>query len=155
MAYVSLEDDTGAMEMLVFSKTLGECGNYLTEGSVVVVEGRLSVRDEKPPQIMCSALRPIDEAEEQKSPYGKSAHTITGGSTGDAEGKSRIYIRVPSISAPEVTYIRKVLVMFPGTGQLVAVTEDTGKRYGMSCRIHPSLVRELEETLGEANVVVK
>ena len=32
MAYVTLEDDTASMEMLVFARVLGEAGPYLKEG---------------------------------------------------------------------------------------------------------------------------
>ena len=31
MAYVSLEDDTGAMELLVFARALDESGGYIRE----------------------------------------------------------------------------------------------------------------------------
>ena len=48
-----------------------------------------------------------------------------------------------------------MLVMFPGTGQMVFYFQDTKKRYGMPCLIHTSLVRELKALLGEKNVVVK
>ena len=41
MAYVSLEDDTGSIEMLVFSKVLGECGSYLKEGTALLVKGKI------------------------------------------------------------------------------------------------------------------
>lgn len=53
MAYVTLEDDTASMEMLVFARVLGEAGPYLKEGVAVLAEGRISVRDEKAPQLMC------------------------------------------------------------------------------------------------------
>ena len=47
MAYVTLEDDTGSMELLVLARVLGECGSYLKEGMAVAASGRISVRDEK------------------------------------------------------------------------------------------------------------
>lgn len=62
MAYVTLEDDTGSMELLVFSRTLSQCGNYLAEGRAVVAEGKLSVRDEKAPQLLCDQIWPLDQA---------------------------------------------------------------------------------------------
>ena len=70
-------------------------------------------------------------------------------------GKTKLYLRVPSISDPAVVYLRKVLVMFPGTSQLIFYAEDTKKRYGMPCLLHTSLVREAREVLGEENVVLK
>ncbi len=61
MAYVTVEDDTAAMEMLAFSKVLGEFGGYLKENSPVVITGRLSIRDEKEPQIVINRARPISD----------------------------------------------------------------------------------------------
>ena len=60
MAYVTLEDDTGSMEMLVFARVLGESGPYLKESVPVLAEGRISVRDEKAPQLMCDRVRPLE-----------------------------------------------------------------------------------------------
>lgn len=39
MAYVELEDDTGGIEMLVFSRQLGEAGSYLKEGTAAAGQG--------------------------------------------------------------------------------------------------------------------
>ena len=47
MAYVTLEDDTGSMELLAFSRVLEESGNYLQVNLPILVYGRISVRDEK------------------------------------------------------------------------------------------------------------
>ncbi len=58
MAYVMVEDDTASMELLCFSRVLETCGAYMKENQAVVVKGRLSVRDEKAPQIMCDSIYP-------------------------------------------------------------------------------------------------
>lgn len=58
MAYVNLEDDTASMELLCFSRVLGESGGYIRENSAVLVTGRISVRDEKEPQIMVDTIAP-------------------------------------------------------------------------------------------------
>ena len=52
MAYVTLEDDTGSLELLVFSRVLEESGSYLQVNLPILTEGRISVRDEKAPQLM-------------------------------------------------------------------------------------------------------
>jgi DNA polymerase-3 subunit alpha len=158
MAYVNLEDDTGGIEMLVFSKVLGECGSYLKEGTALLVDGRISVRDEKAPQIMCNSVRPLEKADADAVPYGGGGATIrptNADKPGVLPGKSKFYLRVPNIQDERVSYIRKLLIMFPGEGQLIFYAQDTGKRYGLPCLIHSSLLRELREVLGEENVVVK
>ena len=144
MAYVTLEDDTGSMEMLVFARALGECGPYLKENAPLLAEGRISVRDEKAPQLMCDRVRPLDHLR---------------GDTEDAPAPpppaKRLYIRIPSLEDPRWKKIRLVLTMFPGTEQLVIKCDDTGKRLSTPCVIHPALADELRELLGAENVVVK
>ena len=57
MAYVTLEDDTGAIEMLAFSNVISQYGGYLKENAPVVIIGRLSLRDDKEPQIVINTAR--------------------------------------------------------------------------------------------------
>ena len=57
MAYVVLEDETASMELLCFSRVLDKCASYLAVNSPVLIKGRLSLRDEKPPQIGRASCR--------------------------------------------------------------------------------------------------
>ena len=141
MAYVTVEDDAASMEMLVFSRTLTECGPYLKEGVAILAEGRISVRDEKAPQLMCDRVRPLDQ--------------LSSGAPVEEEKAKKLYIRIPGLSDPRWARIRLILTMFPGTEQLVVKCEDTGKRLGAPCLVHRALVAELRELLGEENVVVR
>lgn len=47
MAFVMLEDTSGSIEMLVFPKVLTQYSHKLAEGSVVIVRGRVSMREEE------------------------------------------------------------------------------------------------------------
>ena len=138
MAYVNLEDETASMELLCFSRVLGESGGYIRENSAVLVTGRISVRDEKEPQIMVDTIAPLNQGEVQQQ-----------------EKESRLYIRMPSRQDPRMRKVELVLSFFPGEGQAVLYFEDTKKRYGARCLIHPALIQDLKERLGEENVVVK
>ena len=59
MAYVTLEDDTAAIELIVFSNALSQYGGYLKENAPVVITGRLSLRDDKDPQIVINRAQPM------------------------------------------------------------------------------------------------
>ena len=148
MAYVTVEDDTAAMEMLCFSKVLDTCGAYLKENQAVVVKGKLSVRDEKAPQIMCDSAYPLSTAEgglpSQPQPKGEK---LVQGST--------LYLKFPSIEDPAVRHMKLVFHMFPGTTQVKMVMADTRKVYATQVLLHKALVEEAKETLGAENVVVK
>ena len=145
MAYVTVEDDTGSMEMLVFSRVLGECGPYLKENMPVLAEGRISVRDEKAPQLMCDRVTPLEQV--------KDGARLEG-SGGEVRAR-RLYIRIPSQSDPRWKKIRLILTMFPGTEQMKVRCADTGKLLGTPCLVHDALIQELEELLGKDNVVVR
>ena len=150
MAYVTVEDDTASMELLCFSRVLDTCGAYLKENQAVVVKGKLSVRDEKAPQIMCDSVYPLSTAEgglppvPQPQPKGEK---LVQGST--------LYLKFPSIEDPAVRHMKLVFNMFPGTTQVKMVMADTRKVYATRVLLHKALVEEARETLGAENVVVK
>ncbi len=141
MAYVTLDDGTGDMELLAFQRVLDVSGGYMRAGELVSVAGRLSVRDEKAPQAVINFLRPLtDNRREPERP--KTEPT-------------KLYARLKSKESAAYKRIRLVLNMFPGDQQLILYFEDSRLRQGAPCVIHPALVQELRELLGEENVVVK
>ena len=146
MAYVTLEDDTGSMELLCFSRTLESCGSYLQENQAVVVRGKLSVRDEKAPQLMCDSAWPLT-GDLTNLPERKQESQ-------GAEGKV-LYLRLDSVQSKEFRHLQLVLQMFPGNTPVKIRIVDTGKLLGTTCLLHDSLLREVRERLGEENVVVK
>ncbi len=145
MAYVNLEDDTGAMELLVFSRTLGECAPFLKEGSPLLVEGKLSVRDEKAPQLMCDRAKPLTEGGGAGQPSAAPQESLPG----------KLYVKIPSADDPRMRKAGLVLNMFLGNQQVIFYCADTQKRFGAAAQLHPALVGELREMFGPDNVVLK
>lgn len=151
MAYVVVEDGTGSMEMICFSRTLENCGSYLREGQVILAKGRLSVQDEKAPQLMCDYAEPLEipadgeEAAVLAAPM-PQANPVTG---------KTLYLRVPSMESREMRRVELLLQMFEGESPLKIRVADTGKLLGSSCLLYPSFLQELKEQLGEENVVLK
>ena len=150
MAYVTMEDDTGAMELLVFSRVLGECGPYLREGEAILAEGKLSVRDEKAPQLMCDRIRPLEDGGE-----GAAAHMPEEAAKANGVLTGTLYIKTPSADDPRMRKARLVLNMFPGNQRVVIYCADTGKRLGAAGELRPSLLEELRGLFGPENIVVK
>jgi DNA polymerase-3 subunit alpha len=58
MATFVLEDLGAALEVMVFPKTMTQYGHLLEEDAIVVVKGRLDVRDDTPKIIAMEVLRP-------------------------------------------------------------------------------------------------
>lgn len=147
MAYVTMEDDTGSIELLAFSNVLSQYGSYLREGAAIVVVGRLSIRDEKEPQIVVNRARPIEDyarlpQEEEPQPV---RPTLSG----------KLYLRLPTESDPRFRKIRAIINMFPGTSQVLVYFTDTKIRRGALCSLDEYMLAELVRLLGKENVVVK
>jgi len=142
MAYINLEDDTGMIELLAFQRALDSGGGYIKENAPLIVKGKISVRDEKEPQIMVDAIRPISDAEPFEEPKGEKI-------------KHKLYIKLSSTDRKMRRRIELLLTMFPGDEQLILYFEDTGKKLAAQCVVHPALVAELTELLGADRVVVK
>ena len=150
MAYISLEDDTGTIEMLAFSRTLDQSGGYIRENSAVIVTGKLSARDEKDPQIMVDNLRPLGDFEEERAKL-QTSHT----SDKNDSAEKKLYIRISSVEQPVAQQVKLILSMYAGENPVILYAEDTGKRYKFNCSIQQKLLDELYKLLGESNVVVK
>ena len=147
MAYVTVEDDTASIEMLAFSNVLSQFGGYLKENSPVVITGRLSLRDDKEPQIVINRARPISDyadAAEAEAPT-PAPKTVDG----------KLYLKIPSEDSLEYAKVKAILAMFPGDSQVVLYFADTAVRRGTRCQLRQNMLSELENLLGNGNVVVK
>ena len=148
MAYVTVEDDTAAIEMLAFSNVLNQYGGYLKENSPVVVTGRLSIRDEKEPQIVVNRARPITDFSGGNTPPEEPPRS-------QAPRTGTLYLKLPGESDPVYRKVRAILNMFPGDSSVVLYFADTKLRRGTRCVLGESMLRELENVLGTGNVVIK
>ena len=148
MAYIVVEDDTAAIELLCFSRVLDTCGSYLRENQAVIVHGKLSVRDEKAPQILCDSAQPLAEEGDPLTP----SPPPSGGKI--LPGKI-LYLKFPSSSSPEMTHMKLVFEMFPGLTPVRMVMADNRKVYATECLLHRALIEEAKESLGEKNVVIQ
>lgn len=147
MAFVRLEDTTGSMEMLVFPKVLSACSEKLSENNVVVVKGRVSVREEDTPKLIADSVMLPAEALGQA------------GAPKTASGNAGIYLRLPKKEAPMLGKMTNLLSIFEG-GEIVYFYYTDTKQYVRTPRnlwvqYNPVLDRELKKLLGEENVVRK
>ena len=172
MSYVGLEDDTGSMELIAFQRAIDQGGIYLKENTAICCSGRISVRDEKEPQLMVDVIQPLAGLEEPGALAAARDALRGGGRPGPRREQSvpvqppppaeerdekhrTLWVKLPARTDPAFRRIELILTMFPGTEPMVVYFQDTKKRMGARCVIHPALVDELREMLGPENVVVK
>ncbi len=140
MAYVMLEDATGAIELMVFARILADSGPYWKVNLPVAVTGRVSVRDEKEPQLVVDRIIPLNGGEAPRPREPAESRTL--------------WIKLPD-GAESLEWLKKLMNMFPGKSPAVVYLADVRKKLSTRCIIHEALLDELRETLGEKNVVLK
>ena len=148
MAYLTVEDDTASIEMLAFSNVLSQYGGYLHENSPVVITGRLSLRDDKEPQIVVNRARPISD-------YAQERTESQPPQLPQQPKNGTLYLRLPAEDDVLYPKIRAILNMFPGNNPVVLFFADTKHRRGTRAALMENMLGELERVLGKGNVVIK
>ena len=146
MAYVTVEDDTASMEMLAFTNVLSQFGNYLTENAPVVITGRLSMRDDKDPQIVINRARPMTDFSENVQPEPPEKPKKLEGT---------LWLKLESQNDPRYGKIKAIVNMFPGNSDVRVFFADIRKMSGAKADLDARMIDELRNVLGNENVVVK
>jgi DNA polymerase-3 subunit alpha len=145
MATATLEDRAGSVELLLFSNTLTRYGGYVKNDNAVLIAGKISVRDDRPAQILVDEVRPLGEWESVPPPTEEE----------EASAHKKLYVKLPSANGREAGRILAMMQFFPGVTPVTLVYADTGKRLGGECSPDPRLLDECKALLGEENVVLK
>ncbi len=66
MAFVTVEDLFGQAEIIVFENTYMSAQNFLMEGQIVLITGRLSIREDEEPKIVAMDIKELGEKKEKK-----------------------------------------------------------------------------------------
>jgi DNA polymerase III subunit alpha len=59
MAFATLEDLFGTIELVIFPKTFSACREYVEEDEIITVEGRIALEEEEQPKILCEKILPL------------------------------------------------------------------------------------------------
>lgn len=149
MAFLNFEDMTGSIEVIVFPKTLIEKPTMFHEGNILLLHGRVSMREDEYTKVVCEAVEPCPSsvpAEAAKAPTQEKKKAARG-----------LFLRFDTASSPQIEYCRKLLNIFDGAVPLYYYFADT-KEYkrnpiGQNIDVNDVLLRELRKILGESNVI--
>jgi len=156
MAYISLDDGTGNIEMLAFQRVIDESGVYMKPESLVLAYGKISERDDKDPQIVLDTLRPITDTDNITGYKTQTTNKYTD-KTGQPPGEAgkTLFIKLDSEDSPEYERLKLVHMMFPGSERMIVHFGDTKKNVGTKCLLHEAFINELYEMLGSESVVIR
>lgn len=69
MAFITLEDLYGQVEAIVFPKILSKYSQYIHEDNIVVIKGRISIREDEQPKILCQEVIPVNQINKPERLY--------------------------------------------------------------------------------------
>ena len=138
IAYTTLEDTTGTIDVIVFSATLAAYRQIMSAGNIVIINGKVSEREDRDPELVCETVELVPESAQSN------------------KENATLYLKIPSLNSPQFNKACDTLSRHKGASNVIVVCEDTNKRIMAPDRlkIEPTdkLVQELAEFLGENNV---
>ena len=151
MAFTNVEDLTGTMEIIVFPKVLEQYRDSLQENAVVVITGRLSVREDEAAKLLAEQIVPIEDYDPSKPRAGRRDPMKS--------AAQRVYIKVPSHNSVEYQKVVNLLEIFDGDIPVILYFEDVKQKVAAPRRLytsnHPLLQKEVERLLGPGHYATK
>lgn len=134
MAFVTIEDLYGSCEIIVFENCYMNCADVLIEDNIVLVEGRLSIREDEETKIVASKITKFGA---------KSSHCLC--------------IDITSLSEQQKEKLRGAIKFFAGDRNNIAVKIINGEKSVMSGGIfvNEEIINEFKQIAGYDNVKVE
>ena len=140
MAFINIEDLSGSIECMAFPAVFAQYQPLLHEGTPLLLQGRVSLRDEQPPQLILESVQPVPPA---NSPL-PDAKTL--------------YLRIGSLQSPEMAKVKALLSKHPGNAPVCIYCMDTRKvlkSQSLRTDLSDALIDRLFALLGGENVKIK
>jgi len=181
MAFVTLDDGSGELELICFPKKLAEWGHLLQYDAAVIVKGTLSTRDEEDVKLLANQVTPMTANHAFAGPETAAEETLKKGEillgeTPAAETAAmdpvpvseppaavkqrppRLYVRVDSAESEVCRRVRAFCRIFSGPVPVLFYYKDTGlyEKTDVPCTaITDFVMTELGEICGTDNVVLR
>ena len=147
MAFLRLEDLYGTIEVIVFPKILQKLSGILSEGSAVMVEGRVSIREDEEPKILCETAELLDEVTASEDDSRKIA---------DLKNRRTLFIRMGTFDDTVLKMAAELLKTHRGKTPVCFYISDAKKKIYApeNCCIdeESGIIEEISAIFGENNV---
>ena len=147
MAFITVEDLSGSMEVLAFPKVLLAASEAVHDNAVVVIKGRVSYKEDEPSKLIADSIVDAERYEPDKI------------KTDIKSTKNGLWLKLSSMRSESFEETKNLLQIFEGNFPVYMYFEDTKQRMlapkSLWCTQSDLLVSELERVLGAGNVKVK
>ncbi|MBQ3236160.1 MAG: DNA polymerase III subunit alpha, partial [Oscillospiraceae bacterium] len=172
MAFVTLEDTTGSLEALVFPRVLQEYGGIINVNEAVVVEARVSSREDEETKLVAERFLTVEDAQripfmqtycyQRKTPAQQRTEAEPAPEVSQKTSSSGLFIRVPSENSAEYKKAMDFLAVFEGLTPLYIHFAESKKTVKAPAKLWVDtnvdkgyVIRKLGQLIGEENVKMK
>lgn len=151
MAFVELEDLYGTIELIVFPKTYEEYAQMLKADNIVIVEGKISIKEDENAKVICERIKPLKESD-IKSNYTQKK-------------MCKLYIKINTEKNPDILHLIKNILKKNRGQQPVFVVDEAKRTSGNSVvmqadpsiwvNINESLISDLKRACGDECVALR
>lgn len=133
MAFVTVEDMYGSVEIIVFENCYNDSSKYLVEENIVMVEGRLSIREDDEPKIVARTIKPFGE-----------------------EKRRILTIDINGMEEAQKDKLRGLIRFFHGerNNMPVQIMEDGDLKPCGAIYCTDEIIKEFEETVGKERIEI-
>lgn len=139
MSFFSIENFTGSIEVLAFSDSYEQNKELIVDDKLIVVQGKISAREEEKPKILLNTIMDMPEAWQKLS--------------------SAFYLSFDTeqLSDTKISRVNQILRTNPGSCRLFFQVRKNGSRQSYvsrkyKVRPNPEMLSRLQELLGKENV---
>ena len=135
MAFVTIEDLYGSLEIIVFESCYNRVSNILMEDNIVIVDGRLSIREDEEVKIVANNIRELKKE----------------------EGRKTLNIDISNMSDEQKQKLKGAIKFFNGEKNNIEILIKDGDEIKRSGNIYLTLeiLEELKKIVGKEKVEVK
>ena len=147
MAFVSVEDLYGATEVIVFDSCYNRSSNELLVDNIVLVEGRLSIREDDDIKIVANTIVNFENIIKNKSTQNQEPQ----------EQKPKILtLDIRETTEPQKARLRGAIKFFSGekNNMRVQIIDNEGKKPCGAIYLNNEILQEFKEILGEEKVTI-
>ncbi|MCK8061045.1 MULTISPECIES: DNA polymerase III subunit alpha [unclassified Fusibacter] len=143
MAFVTLEDLYGSLEIIVFPRHYDQYFNLFKVDQALVVLGTINLKEDEAPKMIAEKVYPLNE-ETYKLLYKPKL-------------PSKVYVKVEVLDTKDKKAISEIVGRYPGKGELIVYESSSKKRIALKngVTIDRSLLEALAELYGKDAIALK
>ena len=141
MAFVTVEDLYGSAEIVVFDSVFSRCDNILVEENIVIVEGRLSIKEDEDARIIVQNIKEFSEEN----------------NTGDNIRKNTVLIDITELNETQKERLKGAIRFFSGdrVNMKISVLDKAQEKPCGAIYLTEAILEQFKEIVGEENVMLK